>query len=434
MDVIIIGAGAAGLMAAKQLSEAGFKVCVLEARDRVGGRIHTFISQDYRYFFEGGAEFIHGNLHVTLQLLEEAKLQKQELEGNVWQIKNGEWKQESDFFNHADLVITRLKELKEDVSMQTFLEQHFSADKYENLKKALVSYVEGYYSGEVSKISAMSFLEEWMSEDDQQYRPVKGYGQLMNYLLESCEKAGATFELSTVVKEIKWSKKQAEVIDETGRTFIAAKVIVTVPLGVLTAAENSKGFIKFSPAIHDKIAHAKQMGYGAVIKILLHFKKAFWQSEEVERQCKVDTKNLHMIISETPVPTWWTQHPNYSTLLTGWLSGPDAAKMIEDEDEVVISLALQSLGIIFHLPVDILKENLQWSKVFNWTKDPFTLGSYSYSTLYTSKARKVLAEPVENTLFFAGEALYDGPEMGTVEAALTSGKEVAEKVRKIVKL
>jgi monoamine oxidase len=75
-----------------------------------------------------------------------------------------------------------------------------------------------------------------------------------------------------------------------------------------------------------------------------------------------------------------------------------------------------------------LKGNLLSSKIFNWTMDPYTRGSYSYSTLHTGKARKVLMEPVDNTLFFAGEALYDGTEMGTVEAALTSGRDVAFKI------
>jgi monoamine oxidase len=173
MDVIIIGAGAAGLMAARQLSAEGLKVCVLEARDRVGGRIYTMHEPAIKHAVEGGAEFIHGNLKVTLELLKEAGLEKKELEGEMWQFVNGSWKKENDFFEHAGMVIEKLKELKEDMSIAAFLSKYFTGHEYEALGNSLKSYIEGYYSGEVTKISARSFLEECLSEDEQQYRRQK---------------------------------------------------------------------------------------------------------------------------------------------------------------------------------------------------------------------------------------------------------------------
>ncbi|MEJ7679505.1 MAG: FAD-dependent oxidoreductase [Segetibacter sp.] len=157
MDVIIVGAGAAGLMAAKELSGAGFKVCILEARNRIGGRIYTINDHNSAMPVEGGAEFIHGNLEVTLDLLKEAGIDKQEIKGEVWQVREGRWSQENDFFANAELVIKHLKASKEDISIAEFIKQFFAEDKYRDLRKSLISYVEGYYSGKTERMSAKAF-------------------------------------------------------------------------------------------------------------------------------------------------------------------------------------------------------------------------------------------------------------------------------------
>jgi monoamine oxidase len=428
MDVIIIGAGAAGLMAAKKLSGAGLTLCILEARDRIGGRIHTVTDINLAASVEGGAEFIHGNLAVTLDLLKEAGLHPQEITGNYWNVVNGQWTTENDFFKNAGEVIQQLKALEEDISIAEFMNRHFGEEKYSTLRKSLTSYVEGYYSGETGKTSAKAFLEEWMSEDEQQYRPAGGYGVIIDYLAQNCKKAGTCIELSTIVKEIKWQRGHAEVIDDNNNLFIASKVIITVPLGVWLIDGDAKAAINYVPALPSKADAARQMGFGSVIKILIEFEDIFWEDEALKNKIKADTQDLHMVLSEMTIPTWWTQVPQRIPLLTGWLSGPKAEQIKNEQDEDIMLKALGSLSLIFKMESDILTKKVKWWKVFNWSTDPFTLGSYSYSTLKTDIARKILTDPAEGTLFFAGEALYDGPEMGTVEAALVSGLNAASKI------
>jgi monoamine oxidase len=428
MDVIIVGAGAAGLIAAKQLSSAGIKVSILEARDRTGGRIHSFPDSSKSY--EGGAEFIHGNLHETLQLLEEAGMEKEELSGETWQIENGRWSREGDFFKHTEKVIEKLKDIKEDIPIEAFLNKFFAGAEFAKLRQSVAAYIEGYYSGETSKISSMSFLREWLSEDEQQYRPIGGYGKMIQYMVQAIAVAGGVIHLSTVVKQIRWKKDQAEVIDENNNCYTANKIIVTVPTGVWTSDGSQKGNILYTPALPGKKEAAKQMGFGAVIKVLLKFKDEYFSNKILKKKGDVDLSKLHMVITDKTIPTWWTQYPEKDSLLTGWLSGPKAEELKNENDEVILSHSLHSLEDIFQTDFAGLQENLEWWKVFNWTNDPFTRGSYSYSTLRTAEARKILAEPVQSTLYFAGEALYDGPEMGTVEAALTSGKEVASIILK----
>jgi len=428
MDIAIVGAGAAGLMAAKMLAEAGFKVIVLEGRDRIGGRIHTISLTEKERYLEGGAEFIHGNLDVTLNLLEEAGIAKHELNGEMYQVKNGQWNQEDAFFANAEIVIQHLKALKEDISIAEFANQYFSGDQYQSLRESLASYIEGYYSGKTGRISAKAFLKEWLSEDDQQYRPVGGYGKLMDYLKESCLKAGAIIWLSTAVKEIRWKKGSVEIVDERQNKFTVSKALITVPLGVWIAEKTRRSCIRYFPALAEKEEAAKKMGFGSVIKVLLEFEEIFWEEDSIKKTANVETSQVQMFFSKQVIPTWWTQLPERLPVLTGWLSGPQAEKLKDEKDDILLDHALQSLATIFNIDKVVLKKQLRSGRVFNWTRDPFTLGSYSYSTLETSEARKILMEPVQNTLFFAGEALYDGPEMGTVEAALTSGQRVAEEI------
>lgn len=428
MDVVIIGAGAAGLMAARKLSAEGLQVCVLEARDRIGGRICTIEEHDLSTTIEGGAEFIHGNLAVTLDLLKEAAVDKHGITGDVWQVTQGRWNQENELFENSELVMKHLKGLKEDINIAEFIKQFFAEDEYKKLRRSLASYIEGYYSGKTERMSAKTFLEEWLSEDEQQYKPVGGYGKIIQYLADDCRKKGTIIHLSTVVKEIKWKKGNVEVIDHLQNRFVASKAIITVPLGVWLAPQNTKGSILYSPALPLKAEAAKQMGFGSAIKILLEFKNPFWEDESTIHQTKTDTRNLQMVVSDMPIPTWWTQLPQHTPLLTGWVSGPQAEEIKNEKDEVIIRQSLYSLSNIFNTDIDVLTSRLKSYKVLNWANDPFTLGSYSYSTLQTKYSRKILSEPIENTLFFAGEALYEGTETGTVEAALTNGLQVALKV------
>jgi monoamine oxidase len=423
MDIIIIGAGAAGLMAAKLLSEQGQKVCILEPRDRIGGRIHTLQQTALGSSAEAGAEFVHGNLELTLSLFKEAGIEPIEMKGDFWQVLSGKWEKEYSQLEHEELVIAKLKELKENISIAEFLKREFADDKYAGIRQSLLSYVEGYYAGEPDRTSALAFLEEWESEDEQQYRPATGYHSMVNYLAQKITIAGGEIKLSTVVKQIQWQHGQVEVIDEKLNVYKAAKVIVTVPLGVWNADPGEKGAIEFIPGVPQKMQAAKLMGFGAAIKILLKFNEVFW-----EEQLLKDKDEASFIISDASVRTWWTQYPVRSSLLTGWIAGPPAEKLKNSSADIIYEQVIDSLVYLFNVSKKTLVENIIAWEVHNWPADPFTRGAYAYSTMETKEARKILLQPLERTLFFAGEALYEGTEMGTVEAALVSGRQVAIEV------
>lgn len=427
MDIIIIGAGAAGLMVSKILVEAGYKVLVLEARDRIGGRVHTFTDGDSDIAKEAGAEFIHGKLELTMKLLKEAGIDAIKTQGEIWQFENGEWEQENDFTTGFDVVMKRLEQLKEDMSVADFLQQYLGGEEHADVRESIIGYVEGYYSADTHRASAKALLKGLQSEDEEQFRPGGGYGRLLEHLAFQCTKAGGTIQLSTVVKEIRWTSGSVEVVDENSKAYTASKVLITVPLGVWTAASEEEGAITYSPALPAKQAAAMQLGFGAAIKVLVEFDEVVWQNDTL-KQLPVDVKQMQFALTDLPIPTWWTQLPANTFLLTGWLSGPKAKEMKDEPEEVIVLLSLASLSKMFSIDIETLHRHLKWWKVFNWTNDPFTRGSYSYVTTETAEACKTLAEPVADTLFFAGEALYTGTENGTVEAALISGKEAAAQI------
>jgi monoamine oxidase len=116
------------------------------------------------------------------------------------------------------------------------------------------------------------------------------------------------------------------------------------------------------------------------------------------------------------------------SLLTGWLAGPQVEKLNAVSEDKILKMAISSLSEIFKIEEDRITQYLVASHLANWNSDPFTLGAYAYAMVNTSEARKVLNEPVDKTLYFGGEALYEGAEMGTVEAALASGKNVARRI------
>ncbi|MEJ7737335.1 MAG: NAD(P)/FAD-dependent oxidoreductase [Chitinophagaceae bacterium] len=428
-EIIIIGGGASGLMAARELARAGRKVIILEARDRLGGRIHTLEDPGFDTVAEGGAEFVHGRLSVTFGLLQEAGLTWQAIEGDIWRHINGSLSREDDFIENGELLTARLRELTEDMSIQSFLDLYFAEEKYTLLKESVRGYIEGYDAGDTSRASAYALRDDWAGEGhEEQYRVRGGYVKLIRFLEQESRVRGCSIYQSAVVKEIRWQKGHVEIFTESGNRYTGQKCVVTLPLGVLQLSPDNKAAVIFSPALPATNSDFQAMGFESVIKILLQFKVAFWKDGHLKQHSGINVKNLGWLFSDESVPTWWTQLPSKSALLTGWIAGPKAQELKQATQDVILQNALDSLVSLFGLSKVSLSEQLDMAKVFNWTADPFTQGAYAYTTTETAQAIQRLSKPVEDTLFFAGEALHDGPQMGTVEGALASGLRVAEQV------
>ncbi len=425
-DVLIIGAGAAGLMAGRILAKAGKKVTVLEARERSGGRIHTLNNELFFKSTELGAEFVHGDLPVTLSLLDEAGIKYNHSSMEMWRYKDGKFINDDDAIPHWDLFMEKLDELESDTDLDSFLNQEFVGVEFDELKRSVKRYVAGYDTADPAKASAFALRQEWKSEDDgAQHRVEGGYCTMIRYLEEEIRKAKGFVLLNSIVKDINWEKEKVKLTTTDGDVFEASQLIVAMPLGVLQAGNEEKGAVKFDPPVFGYNQALNAMGFGSIIKILLEFDEPFWETQPADGK---SLKDMGFLLSEEVIPTWWTQKPGSSSVITGWLGGLPAEEKKNFTDAELLTFSLQSLGTIFKYEVSDLKNKLVAYHVANWANDPFTRGSYAYDTVAAPKSRLLLNKSIEDTIFFAGEYLYEGPAMGTVEAALSSGKNTAEKL------
>src|SRR5688500_9098943 len=199
-DIIIIGAGAAGLVAARELSKTGYRVTIIEARDRIGGRVYTFRDNAFSVTIELGSEFIHGKQPCTFEFLKEYKIGHHIAKGDIVRVTNGKFEKEKDFVDdHHHELEKKLKTLKEDIPVEDFLNRYFLAEKYDTLRNSVRKFVEGYDAANAQRASTFTFREEWLdAEDWEQYRPQGGYGRLMQAIADDAVKNGCVIHLSEV--------------------------------------------------------------------------------------------------------------------------------------------------------------------------------------------------------------------------------------------
>jgi monoamine oxidase len=413
--IVIVGAGAAGLMAARELARAGKRVTILEARDRCGGRIHPLPASEFGYPADGGAEFVHGEAPVTHSLLREAGLSLQGIEGMQWSFDGAKFSREHRDDPHEAELHAALRELKDDLTVAEFLRRHFAGDEYARMRHLIERMVEGYDAAEPERASTLALREEWMDGGlHTQGRIAGGYGALIAFLAAECRRCRVAIRLNCVVSAIEEESGVVAVRSNSGEVVSCSHVILTVPLPLLDE-------IALPQAARQKAALAADIGFGNVIKILLRFGRPWW------RDRTADLVDLTFLLSDEAIPVWWTQRPSEHPVLTGWFGGPRTAALTGLNRQALIDAGIDSLATIFGLSRDELARDLVAAEAANWAHDPFARGAYSWATPRTRAAQEILAR-TDGPVLFSGEALYRGRDMGTVEAALASGLETARMI------
>ncbi len=414
---VVVGAGAAGLMTARELARAGKRVTILEARDRCGGRIYPLPAEEFGYPAEGGPEFVHGAAPVTRALLREAGLALQPRGGTRWSTRTGALSPDESSLPHAGRFYQALSEVKADLPIAEFLAMRFAGRQYDELRRAITRTVEGYDAADPSRASTLALRDEWMARDDGEHgRIAQGHGALIAYLSSECRRHGAALHLGAAVTAIDEAGGRVAVRCCHGATFEADAAILTVPPPLLSE-------IALPSAARERAAATADIGFGNVVKILFRFATKWWADHGGR-----DLADLSFVLSDATVPTWWTQQPAEYPVLTGWFAGPKTDKVSSLTEAELIDIGLASLAEIFDRPLDRIRKDLVASRAINWGNDPFARGAYSYATPRTREAQSVLRKSNGDTIFFSGEALYAGPDMGTVEAALASGQETAQTI------
>ena len=414
---LIVGAGAAGLMTARELARAGKGVTIVEARDRCGGRIYSLPIEEFGYAAEGGAEFVHGPAPVTRALMREAGVSLLPSGGTRWSTRTGRLLPDEYSPPHMDRFYQALSAVHADLPIAEFLETHFDEPKYDRLRRAVTRTVEGYDAADPRRASTLALRDEWLARDDGEHgRIAESYGALIEYLASECRRRGAAIHLGAAVTAIGETRGGIAARCRDGAVFEADAAIITAPPPLLSE-------IALPPAARERAAAIADIGFGNVVKILLRFATKWWADHK-----GLDLADLSFLVSDATIPTWWTQHPASHPVLTGWFAGPKADTASSLAASELVEIGIASLAEIFGRSPEGIKKEVVASRAINWGNDPFARGAYSYATPKTRAAQSALRRPDHGAIFFAGEALYAGPDMGTVEAALASGLETAQMI------
>ncbi len=396
MTVAIIGAGIAGLVAARALHARGVPVEIFEARDRIGGRVFDVPAHGW-IPLQLGCEFVHGRPPELLELLRRARLPIAAITDTHHQPRGGRLQPIEDIWERFGELLEPATRQRRDQSAYSYLEQQRMRDEDRRMFAMLV---EGFYAAPLDDISIQSVAGDASGaggEASAQARVRGGYGALVAWLAH--EIAGVPIHLGRAVRAIDWTTKHVRV---DGRDF--DQVIVTVPVGVL-------GDIAFTPPVDEPI---DMVAMGPVVKLLVCFRQARWPRE------------LDLVHGgERGFPTYWIRSAYNAHVLTAWAGGPHAQALAGCTGHELVARALdgfERLTGASHLRDDMLDHHHH-----DWQVDPFSRGAYSYTRVGGTHAAEELAKPLGERLWIAGEAT-DAEYEGTVAGALASGLRAAREL------
>jgi monoamine oxidase len=417
--VVVIGAGLAGLAAARELHTRGHDVVVLEARDRIGGRIWTStIWPDLP--LDLGATWIHGvsgnpltDVADKSQTRRFATSYDKAITYNTGgqQLSAAETTRLNALRTRAVTALKQAQERGADVSIRQAIEPVMrqvgdASEAARFLNFILSAEIEQEYSGSAATLSAHWYdhAKEFAGDD---VLFVQGFHVITQFLASMLR-----IEREQVVTDIHWGQSPVRVM--TSKTeFIADHVVVTLPLGVLQA-----GHVRFVPALPRNKQHAMaKLGMGVLNKCYLRFSDAFWPT---------DVDWLEHVPAK---PGEWTEWVSFMRIankpvLLGFNAADQGRGMEAWSDQDIVASAMRTLKIIFGtgIPDPI------GSQITRWATDPFSLGSYSYNPVGAqSVMRRVLAAPLRQRVFFAGEA-SEVDHFGTAHGAYLSGLRAAEEI------
>jgi monoamine oxidase len=417
---LVVGAGMAGLCAARVLAEAGRQVLVLEGRDRVGGRIRSH--RDRGEIVELGAEFVHGQPPELWELIREAGLETYELDGKD--------------ICHQHGKLNKCDEQGEMFKFLNGLEKWMGADiafaDYPPLAKLspekrdqVINYVQSFNAADYRQIGVHALAVQQRAEEengsDKVFRVKGGYDLVPEFVAKKVREAGGRIELFRTVERIEWQRGRVQVFARDGgelAQYSAEQAVIALPLGVLQHLG-----VVFDPVPAPLIA-SNQLAMGPVRRFTLLFRERWWADHE-----KVNLPAMSFLFAHDAMPpVWWTAHPWETRTLTGWIGGPRSAEFEQCTREQIGDLACAELARIFSLPLAYLRGQLIGCATHDWQTDALSYGAYSYVPAGALDAVLKMATPVSETLYFAGEHTDVTGHWGTVHAAMRSGLRAARQV------
>ena len=437
-DVLIIGAGAAGLSAALDLSRAGLRVEILEARDRVGGRMFTRRDPTLNHPVELGAEFVHGLAPEIWLPVQQHKLKVTEVDGDMWCAIDGKL-QPCNLFAQSDEILSAMDDefsdsSKPDESFLDFLARKFPGKDHDEAKQWATAYVSGFNAADPGLVSARWLVNSRRADEkiegERAFHIAGGYQALVDICLRELKDRNVEIRLNTIVTNIKWNAGSVEIFangPQPETSFFASRALITLPRGVLQAT----GFVRFEPELPPaKEAALEKLAMGKVVRVNLCFRESFWQ----DLHGTIDSRSLadlsFLFSRDNFFPTWWTQMPEPVPIVTGWSPAKSAEALAGMSKDAVIDKAIQSFSSLLQVEKSKIQSQLTAAYFHDWDSDPFSRGAYSYVKAGGEGCQRTLGSPVSNTLFFAGEATDTSGHNGTVHGAIASGQRAAREILK----
>ena len=411
-DAIIIGAGAAGLTAARELTRAGKHVKVLEASGRIGGRIFTSHDPLSGMPIELGAEFVHGEAKETTRLIEEARLATIDVSGTHHRSRNGRIESMGSTWKRMALVFKHMNPgRKVDRPFQDFLDERPGGARLAEERALARGFIEGFEAADTALISEKSLAEQGDPADGamQARRIVRGYVALIEFLARDIQ---GDIRVNTAAHRIASTDNGVRIIDRHGAEHLARSAILAVPLTSLQDAS-----LVITPGADAMRRAARQLVMGHAMRVNVVLKERFWEKEVVT------LSYLHSQQGQFSV--YWTQRPVITPMLTAWAGGPAAVALSQsgDVERIVLAELARAFGVRLGR-IDAMVESIHRH---DWTRDEHVRGAYSYVGVGGVTAPKRLARPLSANVFMAGEA-GEPDDGGTVEAAIRSGRRAAKQV------
>jgi hypothetical protein len=454
LDALVVGAGAAGLAAAARLSREGLRVRVLEARGRLGGRIATVrpagalgtvpagASATVRTAgafatvpagasatvrpagvlapLELGAEFVHGEARRTRELLSRAGARALPVEADAWVGRAGRivasdaWEGIGRVFGGLDA------ERLPDRSFAEYLREARGRFSAEDVLLA-TTFVEGFFAADATRASERGLASSGgaASAADSARIP-EGYDAVVRALAE-----GLDVRTDRPVARVEWRRGRVRLHATRGaleRTPVvdAPALVLTLPLGVLAAPPGTPGRPDIEPFPSAWAQALRSLAMGEALRLQLVFDRPL--HDVFGDVCPHPFDGFLHVPTRTP-HAFWTLSPVTDRVLVAWAGGP-RVRTLPAERDALVGQAFTVLSEEAGVSPAALRDAFTGAFWHDWTNDPWTRGAYSFPVVGGDGAPEALAEPVEGTLFLAGEAT-SAEEMGTVEGALTSGERAA---------
>ena len=413
VDVVVIGAGMAGLVALRELAKAGLRVVAFEARAQTGGRVASITPAGFPRALELGPEFVHGARPALLRLIEEsgAGLEPADSAHYTKGARGFEPPGESPWPELGELFAAELTRSSDRSVEELLAASPLTRDQ----KERLAAFVEGFHAAALTRVSARSVARQMSTLDEPQYRLTRGYDHVRRFVEDAALAHGARLVVEAPVSRVEWQPGSARV--SAGFEQLRARaVIVALPLAILNAEDGAEA-LRFEPELPQTRKKLQSFAMGHAFRVTFQLNAPIWDVRTLGERAFLRAPSL-------PIHTFWAAGGARAPSVTAWCGGPRALALQAHGRDALLETVEGALAALVDRTPAELQRSIAGVHFEDFTHEPFIRGAYPYALVGNDLES---FEPESNTLFFAGD-FTDPSELGTVGASVESALHAADGV------